>query len=83
MELTTMGWLFMMAGFIPWRIAQREMTKGKGRRRQRWTTLTVQATFWQVQIERRPQGLTWQFTLPLIIWLKTAIWAALRDLIQG
>jgi hypothetical protein len=29
-------WLLLGAGFVPWRIVQRQVSKGKGRRRQQW-----------------------------------------------
>lgn len=83
MEITSVGWILFGIGFVPWRIDQRQASKGKGQRRQKWHWLEIQATFWHLRIEQCPQGLHWQFSLPLIARLKSAIWSALRDLIKG
>lgn len=70
-------------GFAPWRICVRQVSQRRGKHLQRWCECQIEAAFWQVRVERQPQGLTWQVTLPLIARLKAAIWSALRDLIKG
>ena len=82
MEITTMGWLIVGMGFVPWRVHWRCTRKGHGRRGQQWRTLELQALFWQVRVDQGPQRCQWQLTLPLIARCKAAIWSALHTLIK-
>jgi hypothetical protein len=59
MESTTMGWLLLVVGFVPWRMSQRRVSQHKGKQVQRWNEFQLQATFWQLRIARHPQGCTW------------------------
>lgn len=81
MEMTIMGWVLLGIGFLPWRIGWRALRTGK--QRQTAYTLTIQAAFWRLQIERGLQGQHWRLTLPLVVRLKAAVWSALQTLIKG
>lgn len=80
MEMTTIGWVLFGIGFLPWRIGWRTLRTSK--QRQSVYTLTIQATFWRLQVERGPQGQQWRLTLPLVARLKAAVWSALQTLIK-
>jgi len=81
MEMTTIGWVLLGIGFLPWRVAWRSTSKRK--QVQRGNSLTIQAAFWRLQAERGPQGRQWRLTLPLVARLKTGIWSAFQTLIKG
>lgn len=83
MEITTMGWVLLAAGFVPWRVVWSWHSRRQGQRRLQWHSLTLQAIFWQLTVERRPQSCNWHLTLPLIARSKAAIWAVLQNLIKG
>jgi hypothetical protein len=76
MELTTIGWVLVSIGFLPWRIGWRTQRKSV-------YTVTIQAAFWRLRVEQGNQGRHWQLTLPLLVRLKGAIWSALQTLIKG
>lgn len=78
MEITTMGWVFLTVGFVPWQVVCSWHSRRHGRGRQEWRSFTVQAIFWQLKVEQRPHGIKWQLTLPLIARSKAAVWAVLR-----
>ncbi|MFZ4663325.1 MAG: hypothetical protein ACOYNY_40340 [Caldilineaceae bacterium] len=76
MELTTIGWVLVGIGFLPWRIGWRTQRKSV-------YMVTIQAAFWRLRVEQGNQGRQWQLTLPLVVRLKGAIWSALQTLIKG
>ncbi len=82
MNMTLIGWVLFGLGFVPFRIKRTSHSRGKGKHRQSWSELQIQATFWRLSIEHRPQGRSWRLALPLVARLKSAIWAALHDLIK-
>lgn len=82
MEISTMGWLLLAAGFVPWRVVWTAQKRRQGRRWQQCRSLTLQAIFWQMTVEQRPQSCMWQLTLPIIAHSKAAVWAVLQDLIK-
>ncbi len=83
MEISTMGWVLLAVGFVPWRVVWEAQKRRQGRRRQQWRSFTLQAIFWQLTVEQRPQSCSWQLTLPIITRSKAAVWAVLQDLIKG
>ncbi len=83
MELTTMGWVLVAVGFVPWRVVWEARKRRQGRRWQQGRSFTVQAIFWQLMVEQRPQRCRWQLMLPVIKRSKAAVWAMLQDLVKG
>lgn len=81
MEMTIMGWVLLGIGFLPWRIGWCTLRTSK--QHQTAYTLTIQAAFWRLHIERGPQRQQWRLTLPLVVRLKAAVWSALQTLIKG
>ena len=82
MNITIMGWILFGLGFVPFRIKRSWHNKGKSKHAQSWSELQIQATFWCFSLEQRPQGRSWRLSLPLVVRLTSAIWAAMKDLIK-
>ena len=83
MTITTMTWVLLAAGVVPWRVVWNLEKRRQGRRWRQWRSLTVRAVFWQLTVAVRPQGVEWRLTLPLIARCQAAVWAALQSLIKG